>query len=847
MFLEPAVVRAAEAMGVPGVEESLVYLADTISDGKPAIPYAIVAGVRGSPYRDPMPLGYPLQKNEIALAVWPGSPFKAKPGDPITVTYYVDDEQGKLVRKEHVFTLAKLIPLEGKADDPDLTPQFPGITDQLDMGSWENPPFPYEPKRVKQGDEDFWKRYRTTPRAYVNLATAQELWAGRFGKLTSIRIPLHSEDATKAAAEFGAALLARLDPEQGGFVFQDIKKQALQASSGSTDFSGYFLGFSFFLIVAALLLVGLLFRLNLDRRAAEVGLLLAVGFRRRTLRYLLLSEGAILAVMGGLVGLVAAVLYATLLLDFLSRNWPGEQRLTFLRFHGDFHSFVHGYLGTLIVSVLTILWATRVLTRIAPKSLLSGETTSVQTIRGRLVRWPLSLIIVCQASIAALACLIAGFVVTGHEAQAGSFFGSGIFVLTALLALFWMWMRGTQHKALGVGGMGLARLGMRNAARHPVRSLLTAGLLASATFLVVAVQAFHRNVDTDFYEKNAGSGGFQLLAESDVPLFQDLNTRSGHADLFSPKPAPAVLKDVAFYPFRVRAGDDASCLNLYQPLKPRILGVPPSLVRRGGFQFKSGLWNKPDEKSNPWPLLEQQPDESGVLPVFADATTAQYTLHIGLGETLDITDDEGNKHILRVVGLLQDSIFQSELLLSDANFKMLFPRQEGFGFFLVDTPPERAEAVKSALESAGTAFFLTPTAKRLESYLAVENTYLATFQALGGLGLLLGALGLAVVLLRTVWERRGELALLRALGFRRRALNRLVLAENSFLLVLGLGIGTLSALLAVTPHLIGMGGEVDWLLLFGLLALVMLVGLGSAALAVAATLRAPLLTALRRE
>jgi len=34
--------------------------------------------------------------------------------------------------------------------------------------------------------------------------------------------------------------------------------------------------------------------------------------------------------------------------------------------------------------------------------------------------------------------------------------------------------------------------------------------------------------------------------------------------------------------------------------------------------------------------------------------------------------------------------------------------------------------------------------------LEVENTYLATFQALGGLGLLLGALGLAVVLLRSV-------------------------------------------------------------------------------------------------
>jgi ABC-type lipoprotein release transport system permease subunit len=845
MFLEPAVVNAARADKSRDMEESLVYLADTISDGKAEVPYAIVAGIDGTRPGDLKPLGQPLTESQIALAAWPGSPFKAKPGDLITVTYYVDDDRGSLVRKQETFVLARFFALEGKADDPDLTPQFPGITDKLDMGGWENPPFPYAPKRIKQADEDFWKRYRTTPRAYVNLVTAQKLWASRFGKLTSLRIPLKGQDAAKAALEFKTALLSQLNPTEGGFEFRHVREQALKASMGSTDFSELFVYFSFFLIAAALLLVGLLFRLNLDRRAAEVGLLLAVGFRRRTLHCLLLGEGTVLAAIGGLAGIVAAALYASLLLDFLSGNWPGEERLTFLRFHGDFHSFVHGYLAALIVSMLTMLWATRVLAKVSPKSLLSGETIPARATTGRLVRWPLSLIIACQAAVGALACLVAGFIVSGHEAQAGSFFGSGAFVLTALFAVFWLWMRRTQHKTLALGGLALTRLGVRNASRHPVRSMLTVGLLASATFLVVAVQSFHRNPGADFYDRNAGSGGFRLLAEADVPLFQDLNSKAGRKDLFFPKKVPDALDDVAFYPFRVRAGDDASCLNLYQPLKPRILGVPPALVSRSGFRFQSGLWENADERADPWLLLEGKNDNA--IPVFADATTAKYTLHVGLGETLETTDDEGKKRTLRIVGLLQESIFQSELLMADADFKQLFPRQEGFAFFLLDTPPERAEAVKSALERANAALFVTPTAKRLESYLAVENTYLATFQALGGLGLLLGALGLAVVLLRSVWERRGELALLRALGFRRRALSRLVLAENGFLLVLGLGVGTISALLAVTPHLLGMGGELDWLPLIGLLALVLLVGLGAAALAVAATLRAPLLTALRRE
>src|SRR5207302_6022540 len=160
---------------------------------------------------------------------------------------------------------------------------------------------------------------------------------------------------------------------------------------------------------------------------------------------------------------------------------------------------------------------------------------------------------------------------------------------------------------------------------------------------------------------------------------------------------------------------------------------------------------------------------------------------------------------LRIVALLQDSVFQSELLLSEAHFLDLFPRQEGYNFFLIETPPDKTQEVKELLQAslAPRGMEVTDSIDRLRSYLAVENTYLLTFQALGGLGLLLGALGLAVVLLRSVWERRGELALLRALGFRHRALGWLILAENSALLAVGLAVGTGAALVAVAPHLAG--------------------------------------------
>ena len=93
------------------------------------------------------------------------------------------------------------------------------------------------------------------------------------------------------------------------------------------------------------------------------------------------------------------------------------------------------------------------------------------------------------------------------------------------------------------------------------------------------------------------------------------------------------------------------------------------------------------------------------------------------------------------------------------------------------------------------------------------------FQALGGLGLLLGSLGLGIVVLRNVLERRSELALLQAVGFRRGELERLVLSEHWLLIALGLTIGAVAALLAVLPALLSPGTQPPWAIIVPTLAL----------------------------
>ena len=291
------------------------------------------------------------------------------------------------------------------------------------------------------------------------------------------------------------------------------------------------------------------------------------------------------------------------------------------------------------------------------------------------------------------------------------------------------------------------------------------------------------------------------------------------------------------------SGDDASCLNIQRPVQPRVLGVPHALVERGGFTF-TALAQKTE---NPWSLLEQ--DASGAVPAFADATSAEWVLHVGLGDEVTVSGAGGKPVRLKIIGLLASSVFASELLISDAQFRSHFDADAGWRYFLIETPSGARDDVASSLrEGLGAlGFDVRSTADVMAGYARVQNTYLATFQTLGGLGLLLGTFGMVTVLLRSVVERRGELAMLLALGLRRRQVTGIILIEHGALLLLGLAIGSAAALVAVVPHVLSTLADVNWLSLGVLLAACTVVGLLSCAVAAAASMRGALLPALRSE
>jgi hypothetical protein len=300
--------------------------------------------------------------------------------------------------------------------------------------------------------------------------------------------------------------------------------------------------------------------------------------------------------------------------------------------------------------------------------------------------------------------------------------------------------------------------------------------------------------------------------------------------------------------FHLREGDDASCLNLYAPRDPRVLAPEERFLAAGGFRFRGAVAGTDAERSNPWLLLKRD-DPNAPVPVIADAASMEYVLHRRLGEEIVIERPGAAPIRMRLVAALEDSVFQSELIMGEAAFRRLFPGQDGYRVFLLDVPRPDEPAVVAQLEStlADQGFDVATTRDRLAAYHRVENTYLSTFQALGGLGLVLGTVGLATVLLRNALERRREIALLRALGYRPGHVSGMLLAENAALLGLGVGAGLAAALVAVVPAVMQRGGALPVGAIAGVAAAVIVTGLVTSILAAGVVRRSPLLAALRSE
>ncbi len=851
--LRPGLVETIEAaardLRAP-TQRLQVYMSNSLRIADRQVPYSMVLAL--DVLDDSMPFGRlnlldgtpapALGADEILLNEWTATELGASTGDELRMSYYVVGLDEQLRTEETRFRMAGTVAMRGLAVDADLTPEYPGIEGIDNIADWE-PPFPVDLSVIRDVDEEYWDAYRGTPKSFVAADTGRRLWSTRYGATTAVRVAVPAGvDPATFSFELGSILLERLEPQDYGFRFVDIKSQGLEAAAGATDFGQLFLAFSFFLILSALMIVSLLFTLGIEQRGKEIGLLLAVGYPLRQVRQKFLAEGAAIAALGGVAGLVAAVLYGKLMLWGLRTIWLAAVGSPLLYLHVLPATLVIGFAISSFAVVGSIWITVRRLRRLPPTRLLAGVTRMPAATVGQRRRRGWLAPLCFAAAIGLLAYALAG----DQASNPGIAFGIGALLLTAGLAAFATWCRRARGRVRSSSFAAIS-MAIRNSSWSPNRSILSVALVASACFVIVTVAGNTRDPAREAHVIEEGAGGYDLIAMADVPIHQNLNDVAGRFDLGFDATAEARLKDVRITQLRLVPGDDASCLNLYQPRRPRLLGATDELIDQGGFRF-AALSAELEASPNPWELLRADLGP-GVIPAIGDANSMQWILKLPVDGELIIEGERGEELRLRLVGTVQDSIFQSELLISEANLLRYFPGRSGFSYFLIDAPAGRDVEVAASLEDRleRFGFDATRTADRIAGFLVVQNTYLSTFQALGGLGLLLGTIGLGVVLVRNVIERRGELATLRAFGFRRAFLARMVLAENAFLLAIGTLIGSASALLAIAPRFALAAVELPWGALLPTLAAVLVVGMLASLVAVIGALRVPLLPALKAE
>ncbi len=831
VLIDPETERMARAED-PAARGVFTYLVNTIAKDGASTPYSMATGVEeGGASGDVVP-----DAGKTILSPWLAEDLGARPGDEITLSYYVFAPGRRLVEQDAKFIVQGILAENHEALVPAWTPGFPGVSEAENCRDWD-PGIPVDLDRIRDKDEEYWDDYKGTPKAFIRLDDARRLWSNRFGDLTSL---IFSE------AQDEEALRGRLDaaaaPGPYGVDLIPVREEAEAAVRNSLDLGQYLAYFSFFLILAGLILTALLFVFGLDQRREQIGLLMALGFPARRVRNLFLIEGGLLSFLGALAGIAGGVIFAWLAMRGLETVWSGAAAGIPIRYAPSWISLVAGALGVHILAKLAIVAAAWGIRKESPARILGGGREEIVRSPGPF--WRAASFWCVPLSFIGAGFLLVGVGERGAMAQAGAFFGAGGLLLIGGLCAAAFLLR--RAGVLWPEKRNLPMLGLRNAGRRRGRSLAVLGMMAAGVFMITAVNSFRLDAARETGRRDGGTGGFAFVGESSLAVYEDLDSAAG-------REAYNLDEDSEFsvVSFRVRDGEEASCLNLNRAQKPRLMAVDPAaLAGRGAFVFADFAGALGDGES-PWLLLESSGDreENAALPAIMDQNSALYALGLQLGDTLEYEDDSGRSFSVRLAGLLRNSVLQGNVIIAEEAFLRKFPASGGYRYFLVEGRPGDMEGVgldlTRMLESRGLA--LTPAALRLAEFNQVQNTYLQIFSTLGGLGLALGTVGLGVVLARNMMERRGELALMQAVGFTRARLSRLVLAEHWFLHLAAVGLGLSAAMLAVAPVVRNAGQGFPAGLLSGLVGAILLGGVAFCWLAVRWTMRQPLLESLRKE
>jgi putative ABC transport system permease protein len=781
-------------------EPQFTYLINSIRTNQKFTPYSFVSAL--SHYE-----GYQLNNNEIIINSWLADDLGAKTNDTVYLEYYTLETFRKLEEKSTAFVVKNSIDIKGFAADSLLMPAFEGLKGVDKCSDWDTG-IPMDYSKIREKDEAWWKQYRGTPKAFISYTKAVELWGMNFGNTTAIRFNSQT-DTTKLKL----TLLNSLQPSNVGFNVYDIKKNASWSANNSVDFAQLFLALSFFLIFATFLLSGLLFSMLLIQRKKELGIYRSIGLSQRTMYRIFFSEGMLNATVSSIVGVIVGILLSNMVLLFLNSIWNDIVRTNSIQLFVNSNTLLIGFMSNCIITCIVTYF---ILNNYLKKQvnelnknirIHEGKQTAMNITTSRLI---------ASVSTSIIIGLIL-FSATNKLYQNSSVFLTIGFLLlvslSAWFAFFLLKIRNSKEPLTSA-----FRLALRNLSFNVDRNLVIVSILAIGIFIVISTGSNRVNFKRNADKHSSGTGGYNFFIETNLSVNVDLSSSDGRENLG----IDSDIKDITVVQMLKYTADDASCLNLNRIIRPSVLGINPELFNhRKAFSFIGSTTKNPT-----WEMLNQ-PLSKNCIPAVADQNVITWGLGKSIGDSILSTNELGDSIYFVLVGGLESSVFQGNILISKQNFIKHFPTISGSKIMLIDVNGEQAEKLKDNLESVLKNYGadIQSASDRLEMFNSVTNTYLDIFLALGGIALIIGTFGIAIIIVRSIHSRKSQYAMMQAIGISKKIIRKISTIEFSIILFAGISIGLISSIVASLQNFITANANLPYLLLFVLTMLFILNGL----------------------
>ena len=721
--------------GCPEANRIYSYLVNSMAANGREIPYSFATAL--DRYE-----GFEIPAGEAILSDYAARRLGVGTGDVVSVTYYVSDALKKLSERTRSFQVARIVPLAALAADGHLSADFPGLSDAESCSQWDSD-LPIDLDRVKSEDEQFWTDWKSTPKILLPYAEMREEWANTWGDATEIRISGASLDGI-TAEDFA---LTALQP----------KEAARIGALGGVDFGGLFLGLGFFIILAALLLLYNPLSELYFRRKNEIALLSATGWTEKSIRKLLRREVLPTAGYSALAGLVAAILYAGLVLFLLGNVWSGATHTDGFRLSVKPLTVLMGVLAGVLLNLAVIRLAVR-----------KAGTASVRKRDTKNRIWlPACLTILLLVAIA-----------IGAVSSASVILFLVIGCLWMAFGIAWADFFLSRRDTAAPSRKSLARQSLGYASKETMLGLITLSLGVFITFAV----GLNRKDFSDKAAFTSGTGGFDYWCETVVPIYHDLTAPSERKSAG----LEALGDDALLLQCLQVSGDDASCLNLNKVSRPGILGFPEEAFLASDFSIRGNLFSLASDRE----VIDRMNRGDAVYGL-VDETVLTWGLMLAVGDTLHYPETD-----VIIAGSLPNTVFQGAVLIPERSFRQHWTPDGSKVFLVRSDNPDAGKLLETALNEYGIR--ATPGVERLRLFNSVTDAYLTIFLMLGGIGLLVGIGSFIIVVRKRLSGRRKEIALLRSLGFRDGVIRQLLLRENLPVPLLSVFLGTTAAIVSVS-------------------------------------------------